>query len=70
MVSGYLKIFNQKGIIHPCVHPTDKPAPRNEEEMFEAIFKYLDKILSIVRPREIIYMALDGGFFFFLNYKY
>eukprot|EP01080_Neovahlkampfia_damariscottae_P009331 gene9331-1418_t len=52
--------LDMNGIIHPCVHPTDKPAPKNEEEMFDAIFKYLDKIFSIVRPRKVIYMALDG----------
>lgn len=27
------------GIIHPCTHPEDKPAPKNEDEMMVAIFE-------------------------------
>ena len=25
------------GIIHPATHPTDRPAPNNEEEMYIAV---------------------------------
>lgn len=28
--------------------------------MFVAIFKYIDYILSIVRPRQLLFMAIDG----------
>ena len=28
--------------------------------MFNNIFKYVDRIMSIVRPRKLVYLAVDG----------
>lgn len=52
--------LDMNGIIHPCSHPENKPPPANEEEMFLAIFQYVEDILKIVKPKKLLYMAVDG----------
>ena len=37
-----------------------RPAPKNEVEIMIAIFEAIDRIFNIVRPRRILYMAIDG----------
>jgi len=52
--------LDMNGIIHPCCHPEDGPAPEDEEHMYENIFLYLDRLIRIVRPKKLVYMAIDG----------
>ncbi|KAA8499911.1 5'-3' exoribonuclease 2 [Porphyridium purpureum] len=52
--------LDMNGIIHPCTHPEDRPAPTTEEEMFEEVMRYVDRLMRIVRPRKMVYMAIDG----------
>lgn len=48
------------GIVHPCSHPENKPPPANESEMMMAIFEYTDRVVNMVRPRRLLYIAIDG----------
>merc|ERR1719379_920282 len=52
--------LDMNGIIHPCCHPEDGPAPEDEEHMYENIFLYLDRLIRIIRPKKVVYMAIDG----------
>eukprot|EP00928_Gymnodinium_smaydae_P071372 TRINITY_DN54986_c0_g1_i1.p1 TRINITY_DN54986_c0_g1~~TRINITY_DN54986_c0_g1_i1.p1 ORF type:complete len:945 (-),score=125.90 TRINITY_DN54986_c0_g1_i1:413-3247(-) len=52
--------LDMNGLIHPCCHPEDGPAPEDEEHMYENVFLYLDRLLRIVRPKRLVYMAIDG----------
>ena len=52
--------FDMNGIIHPCAHPEDRESPYSISEIFNSIFDYCDKIIRIIRPKKLIYMAIDG----------
>ncbi|KAJ1902046.1 5'-3' exoribonuclease 2 [Kickxella alabastrina] len=52
--------LDMNGIVHPCCHPQFRDAPETEEDMMIEVFKCLDRVFNMVRPRKIVYMALDG----------
>jgi 5'-3' exoribonuclease 2 len=50
------------GIVHPCSHPEDRPAPKDEEEMMMEVFRYTDRVVNMVRPRKILMIAVGKCF--------
>jgi len=52
--------LDMNGIIHPCCHPEDSSQPNDEDEMINNVFHYIDHIFSMIRPRKILFMAIDG----------
>lgn len=52
---GYNHFCSLGGFIVSC-----RPAPTTEDEMIAIIFDYMDRLFSIIRPRKLIYMAIDG----------
>ncbi len=51
---------DMNGIIHPCSHPEQGPQPKTEEEMYENVCLYVDRLFRMMRPRKLLYLAIDG----------
>ncbi|KAI0052257.1 putative 5-3 exonuclease [Auriscalpium vulgare] len=50
------------GIIHNCSHPNDNDAHfrLSEEQIFTAIFAYVDHLFGKIKPKKLFFMAVDG----------
>lgn len=52
--------LDMNGIIHNCTHANDPNLKLKEDEMVLRIFTYLDKLIQIIKPKQLLFMAIDG----------
>ncbi len=53
--------LDMNGIIHNCTHANRKDIGNvTEEGMMLKVFDYLEKLIQIVRPQKLLFMAIDG----------
>jgi 5'-3' exonuclease len=52
--------LDMNGIIHNCSQKEPTELIQTEEELFQKIFSYTEHLFRIVRPRKLIYLAIDG----------
>lgn len=61
--------LDMNGIVHNCVRSPSEggaryqnllQANRTNEDIFLDVFKYIDNLFAIIRPRKLVYFAIDG----------
>ncbi|KAH8702127.1 putative exonuclease Kem1 [Talaromyces proteolyticus] len=54
--------LDMNGIIHNCTHKdSDSPTFRmTEDQMFIAIFNYIEHLYGKIKPKQLFFMAIDG----------
>ena len=52
--------IDMNGLVHPCCHPEGRPAPKTEHDMMMAAFAEVDRLFAAVRPRKVLFLAIDG----------
>lgn len=56
--------LDMNGIIHNCTHSDDENdsvfSQLTENDMFGKVLQYIDHIFSVVRPRKLLFLAIDG----------
>ncbi|KAK4528356.1 hypothetical protein GAYE_SCF55G6297 [Galdieria yellowstonensis] len=54
--------LDMNGIIHLCTHNNNSVQLvwDNVEEMFDSIFEYTDRLYRIVKPKKLLFLAVDG----------
>ena len=53
--------LDMNGIIHPCTHGnSDELVDLTQNEMFLKIFAFLDELVHVVKPQQLLFLAIDG----------
>lgn len=53
--------LDMNGIIHNCKITGHPSGPKTEEEMILQIFTYLEKLVNLIQPQKVLFMAIDGA---------
>nr|UXY87457.1 dhm exonuclease [Cryptomonas sp.] len=52
--------LDMNGIIHTCSRGVDLNCISKNEELFQKIFVYTEHLFRIIRPRKLMFLAIDG----------
>ncbi|ESN95931.1 hypothetical protein HELRODRAFT_86287, partial [Helobdella robusta] len=52
--------LDMNGIIHICSNPPNKPALATKSDLMAEIAKYIDRLMTIVKPRKLLFISMDG----------
>ncbi|RLV94708.1 5'-3' exoribonuclease 1 [Spathaspora sp. JA1] len=53
--------LDMNSILHTCTHSNDGSISRmSDDEMYAAIFNYIEHLFQIIKPKQTFYMAIDG----------
>lgn len=48
-------------ILHTCTHSNDDTLSRmTDDQIYAAIFSYIEHLFEIIKPKQVFYMAIDG----------
>jgi 5'-3' exonuclease len=53
--------LDMNGIIHNCTHANQSEVKLTKEEMIVRIFDYISKLVQIIKPQKLLFMAIDGA---------
>ena len=53
--------LDMNSILHTCTHSNDDTLSRmTDDQMYAAIFSYIEHLFEIIKPKGVFYMAIDG----------
>ncbi|KAK6455429.1 Kem1 5 [Scheffersomyces xylosifermentans] len=53
--------LDMNSILHTCTHSNDDTLSRmTDDQMYAAIFSYIEHLFEIIKPNKVFYMAIDG----------
>lgn len=53
--------LDMNSILHTCTHSNDDTLTRmTDDQMYAAIFAYIEHLFEIIKPQQVFYMAIDG----------
>ncbi|RKP19007.1 putative 5-3 exonuclease [Rozella allomycis CSF55] len=56
--------LDMNGIIHNCARSNDHDVNLSEEAIFSAIFNYVERLFSTIKPQKVFFLAVDGVLFY------
>ena len=52
--------LDMNGVIHKCARPLEGAPPLPMEAIVAGVLAYLDRLVSAIRPQQVLYIAVDG----------